>query len=71
MNRQSIRGTKMPNISNEQLKAFTNRYLEDIKIPGRGIEATKAYILSVTDFNLAQINVLMLKIINSTRYGRK
>ena len=69
--RLSIRGTKMPNISNEQLKAFTNRYLEDIKIPGRGIEATKAYILSVTDFNLAQINVLMLKIINSTRYGRK
>lgn len=70
--RQSIRGTKMPDISNDMMKAFTERYISDMSIPGRGIEATKAYILSVTDWSLAQINVLLLRIANSTRrYGRK
>ena len=70
--RQFIRGTKMPDISNDMMKAFTERYISDMSIPGRGIEATKAYILSVTDWSLAQINVLLLRIANSTRrYGRK
>lgn len=70
--RQSIRGTKMPDISNDMMKAFTERYISDMSINGRGIEATKAYILSVTDWSLAQINVLLLRIANSTRrHGRK
>lgn len=69
--RKSIRGAKMPDITNEELKAFTNRYLADIEIPGRGIEATKAYIMSVTNWSLAQINVLLLRIVNNIRYGRQ
>lgn len=70
--RQSIRGTKMPDISNDMMKAFTERYISDMSINGRGIEATKAYILSVTDWSLAQINVLLLRIANSVRRnGRK
>lgn len=70
--RQSIRGTKMPDISNDMMKVFTERYISDMSINGRGIEATKAYILSVTDWSLAQINVLLLRIANSVRRnGRK
>ena len=38
--RQSIRGTKMPDISNDMMKAFTERYISDMSINGRGIEAT-------------------------------
>lgn len=54
------------------MKAFTERYISDMSINSRGIEATKAYILSVTDWSLAQINVLLLRIANSTRrHGRK
>ena len=62
----------MPDISNDMMKAFTERYISDMSINGRGIEATKAYILSVTDWSLAQINVLLLRIANSVRRnGRK
>lgn len=60
--RQSIHGTKMPNITDEQLKTFTNKYLEDIGIYGRGVAATKAYILETTGWSLAQINVVLMKI---------
>ena len=58
----SIHGTKMPNITDEQLKTFTNKYLEDIGIYGRGVAATKAYILETTGWSLAQINVVLMKI---------
>lgn len=60
--RKSIRGTKMPNITNEQLEAFTNRYIQDVSVFGRGIAATKAYMLEVTGWSLAQINVVLMKI---------
>lgn len=67
--RKSIHGTKMPNITDEQLKAFTNKYREDIGIYGRGITATKAYMLETTDLSLAQINVLLMKIAKSIKHG--
>lgn len=60
--RKSIRGTKMPVITDEQMKAFTQRYLEDTQINGRGIGATKAYIMEKTDWSLAQINIVVLQI---------
>lgn len=66
--RQSIKGVRCPDITNKELKAFTERYLEDAAIPGRGITATKAFIMERTDWSLAQINVLMMKIIN---YAKK
>lgn len=60
--RKSIHGTKMPNITDEQLEAFTFRYMQDTSIYGRGIAATKAYMLEKTGWSLAQINVVLLKI---------
>lgn len=60
--RQSIHGTKVPSVSDDILKSFIERYKEDASIPGRGIAATKAYIMSRTDWSLAQINVLLMKI---------
>ena len=60
--RQSIHGTKIPSISEDIIKSFVERYKEDASIPGRGIAATKAYIMSRTDWSLAQINVLLMKI---------
>lgn len=65
--RQSIRGTKCPDITEKALKSFTERYLEDAAIPGRGITATKAFIMERTDWSLAQINVLLMKIINTVK----
>ena len=52
----------MPNITDEQLKTFTSKYIEDIGIYGRGVAATKAYILETTGWSLAQINVVLMKI---------
>lgn len=60
--RKTIRGTKMPNISKDEIKEFTERYLEDIKINGRGVMATKSYIMSKTEWSLSQINVVILQI---------
>lgn len=66
--RKTIRGTKMPNITDEQLEAFTNRYLEDMQISGRGIAATKAYMLETTGWSLAQINVVLMKIAKNVKH---
>ena len=66
--RTTIRGTKMPNITEQQLEAFTNRYLEDMQISGRGIAATKAYMLETTGWSLAQINVVLMKIAKRLKY---
>lgn len=65
--RQSIRGAKCPDVSDDDLKDFTARYIEDRSIPGRGIAATKAYIMSKKDWSLAQINVLLMKLATRTR----
>lgn len=68
--RKSIRGAKCPNITDKEFKVFVERYLEDAAIPGRGVTATKAFIMERTEWSLAQINVLIMKIINHTkRYG--
>lgn len=66
--RKSIRGIKMPNITDEQMKAFTNRYIQDISVYGRGIAATKAYMLETTGWSLAQINVVLMKIAKKLKY---
>lgn len=66
--RTTIHGTKMPNITDEQLSAFTNRYIEDMQICGRGIAATKAYMLETTGWSLAQINVVLMKIAKNIKY---
>lgn len=67
--RKSIRGTKMPDITEQQLETFTNRYIEDTSIYGRGVSATKAYILETTDWSLAQINVVLMKIAKIVKHG--
>ena len=66
--RMSIRGCKTPDITDEQFKEFTNRYLEDTIITGRGILATKAYIVERTGWSLAQAHMVALKIINHLKY---
>lgn len=60
--RKSIHGVKIPDITDEQLEAFTFRYMQDTSIYGRGIAATKAYILEATGWSLAQINAVLMKI---------
>ncbi len=67
--RQSINGTKMPTITDEQYDLFTKRYLMDSGTYGRGITATKAYILEKTGWSLAQINVVLMHIIKRLKYG--
>lgn len=66
--RKSIRGVKMPNITNEEMEAFTNRYIQDKQIYGRGIAATKAYMLERTGWSLAQISVVLMKIAKQNAY---
>lgn len=67
--RKSIRGAKMPDITDEQFKEFTNRYLEDNAIMCRGPVATKAYIVERTGWNLAQAQLVLLKIINHIKHN--
>lgn len=60
--RKTIRGTKKPVLTDEQLKDFTRRYKEDMFINKRGINSTKCYIMETTGWSIAQINVLLLSI---------
>lgn len=60
--RKSIRGSKMPKIDDKEFNSFVDRYIEDTQITGRGVAATKSYIMYKTGWSLAQINVLILKI---------
>lgn len=60
--RCSIRGTKIPNLSNEEYEDFKGRYIQDTRIIGRGASATKAYIMEKTDWSLSQIHMLIMKI---------
>ena len=59
--RKSIRGSKMPNITDEEMKEFEDVLKHDM-IVGRGTTRTKAYIMDRTSFSLAQINVLILQL---------
>lgn len=65
--RQSIRGVKIPKASEEEYKDFKERYIQDTRINGRGVSATKAYIMEKTDWSLSQINVLVMKIANEVK----
>ena len=60
--KKSVRGSKKPDITDDQLKDFTNRYLEDISIAGRGINATKLYIIENTGWSLAQAHIVVMQI---------
>lgn len=60
--RKSIRGTKIPDITDTQMEEFQQRYAADMRVTGRGILATKAYILSKTNWSLAQVNALIMQI---------
>lgn len=60
--RCSIRGTKIPNLSNEDYEDFKGRYIQDTKVIGRGVTATKAYIMEKTGWSLSQIHMLVMKI---------
>ena len=58
--RKTIRGTKMPNITNEEIKEFEEKYIHDMKTR-RDTTRTRAYIMERTNLSLAQINVLILQ----------
>lgn len=58
--RKTIRGTKMPNITNEEMKEFEEKYIHDMKTK-RDTTKTRAYIMERTTLSLAQINVLILQ----------
>lgn len=67
--RCSIRGAKMPDITDEQFQEFTNRYIEDNITFDRGLVATKAYIMSRTNWTLEQIQVVLLQIVRKLKNG--
>lgn len=60
--RKSINGTKIPDLSDAEYRDFTNRYVSDVFITKRGICATKAYIMRIKGWSLAQVSVLLMKI---------
>lgn len=65
---KSIRGTKMPDITDQLYNEFKDRYISDTSIPGRGICATKAYIMQKTNWSIPQISVLLMKIAKEVKY---
>ena len=67
--RMSIRGSKSPDITEKQFKEFTNRYIEDTTITGRGITSTKAYIVEQTGWSLAQAHIVILEIIKRLKHN--
>lgn len=58
--RKTIRGTKMPNITNNEMKEFEEKYVHDIKTR-RDTTRTRAYIMERTNLSLSQINVLIMQ----------
>lgn len=65
---RSIRGTKMPDITDQLYNEFKDRYISDTSISGRGICATKAYIMQKTNWSIPQISVLLMKIAKEVKY---
>lgn len=60
--RKSIRGEKMPDITNEQFEEFVQRYIEDTQITKRGVSSTKAYIMHKMDWSVAQAHLIIMQI---------
>lgn len=58
--RKTIRGTKMPNITNNEMKEFEEKYIHDMKTR-RDTTRTRAYIMERTNLSLSQINVLIMQ----------
>lgn len=58
--RKTIRGTKMPNITNNEMKEFEEKYVHDMKTR-RDTTRTRAYIMERTNLSLSQINVLIMQ----------
>lgn len=59
---RSMRGAKMPSISNTMYREFKSRYRVDTSIPGRGAMSTKVYIMSTTGWSAAQAQLVICKI---------
>ena len=58
--RKTIRGTKVPNITNNEMKEFEEKYVHDMKTR-RDTTRTRAYIMERTNLSLSQINVLIMQ----------
>lgn len=58
--RKTIRGTKVPNITNNEMKEFEEKYIHDMKTR-RDTTRTRAYIMERTNLSLSQINVLIMQ----------
>lgn len=58
--RKTIRGTKIPNITNNEMKEFEEKYVHDMKTR-RDTTRTRAYIMERTNLSLSQINVLIMQ----------
>lgn len=59
--RQSIRGEKIPNLSNDLFNDFVKRFRMDRGL-NREPSATKAYIMEKTGWSSSQANILYMKI---------
>lgn len=64
----SLKGVKSPYINDEQFKLFVSHYINNVNIPGRGKNATLAFIMEETGWTVAQANCVILQII---RYVKK
>lgn len=64
--RKTIRGTKMPNITNNEMKEFEEKYVHDMKTR-RDTTRTRAYIMERTNLSLSQINVLIMQMARKFR----
>lgn len=64
--RKTIRGTKMPNITNNEMKEFEEKYIHDMKTR-RDTTRTRAYIMERTNLSLSQINVLIMQMARKFR----
>lgn len=64
--RKTIRGTKVPNITNNEMKEFEEKYIHDMKTR-RDTTRTRAYIMERTNLSLSQINVLIMQMARKFR----
>lgn len=62
LEKRSMRGCKMPLITDEMYNEFSRRYISDTSIPGRGALSTKIYIMDVTGWTAAQAQLVICKI---------
>lgn len=62
---------KVPKVSTDLMKEFEQRYINDIKIPGLGIGATKFYIAEKMGWTLSQAHMLVMQIAKKYKNGNK